>query len=494
MNVADEKTPRSWPSKGGSASRLHVETITRSFHRAIHGVDRSLTFAVCKEVVMRAALCLIGVGGLVAGAASCGSVTADNDAGNGDGGGDGSLMLAASPSSFLLHARDTRDTLLTITNPTNRASGTPLVEVTGLSLGTMTFNASTCTSDLAPGASCTVVGHLTATAAGQISFQVTASATSVGSAMTTLPMTVMAACPGNCGPNTNANCCASSVVPGNAVGATAAGDLYYRSYDVATDGAYPNQSAPATVSDFRFDTYEITVGRFRAFVNANMGTQQNPPAAAAGAHEKIPGSGWDASWNANLAPDTATLTANVKCNATYQSWTDTTGANEGLPMNCLSWYEAFAFCAWDGGYLPSEAEWNYAASGGSEHRAYPWSNPASSTSIDCTYANYKPSATYCVNGTTGAVNRVGSESAKGDGKWGHSDLGGNVFEWNLDWFASSYTTPCNDCANLTAASDRVVRGGAFTVFVLPLRAAYRTTHLTPNSRFGDLGVRCARLP
>ena len=38
---------------------------------------------------------------------------------------------------------------------------------------------------------------------------------------------------------------------------------------------------PATVSMFRLDKYEVTVGRFRAFVDAGMGTQSKPPVAGA---------------------------------------------------------------------------------------------------------------------------------------------------------------------------------------------------------------------
>lgn len=85
---------------------------------------------------------------------------------------------------------------------------------------------------------------------------------------------------------------------------------------------------PAAVNDFRLDKYEVTVGRFRAFVNAGMGTQSNPPSAQAGAHKDIVGSGWDASWNVNLAANTAVLIAAVKCDSTDQTWTDTPGPNE----------------------------------------------------------------------------------------------------------------------------------------------------------------------
>jgi formylglycine-generating enzyme required for sulfatase activity len=190
-----------------------------------------------------------------------------------------------------------------------------------------------------------------------------------------------------------------------------------------------------------------------------------------------------------------TLKTNVKCNATYQTWTDAASANESLPMNCVTWYEAMAFCVWDGGYLPTETEWNFAAAGGDEQRAYPWSSPAGTTTIDCSYANYNnaPSSTYCVNGTLGGMNRVGSESPKGDGKWGQADLAGNVFEWALDWYASPYpTTTCNDCANLTPASLRVIRGGGFNADAAILRTGRRLVVDPPTTRFINLGFRCAR--
>lgn len=42
------------------------------------------------------------------------------------------------------------------------------------------------------------------------------------------------------------------------------------------------------------------------------------------------------------------------------------------PANCVSYWMASAFCAWDGGRLPSNDEWVYAALGGDELREYPW--------------------------------------------------------------------------------------------------------------------------
>ncbi len=304
-------------------------------------------------------------------------------------------------------------------------------------------------------------------------------------------------CPQTCGPSGASDCCASSVVPGNAAGATLAGQLFYRSYDSAMDRRFPDKTAAAEVSDFRLDTYEVTVGRFRAFVNAGMGTSGTAPEPGAGAHGRIPDSGWDPAWNANLMASTDELVAAVNCDSTYQTWRDGPTANDNLPINCLTWYEAMAFCIWDGGYLPSEAEWSYAASGGNEQRPYPWASDGSTT-VDCTYANYTMGvAMACVEEVTGATNRVGSESPKGDGRWGQADLAGNLFEWNLDWFTDTYPgSPCNDCANLADAisrTGRVFRGGCFYYPSIAMRVPFRTGG-KPSDRDFTVGVRCARTP
>jgi formylglycine-generating enzyme required for sulfatase activity len=248
---------------------------------------------------------------------------------------------------------------------------------------------------------------------------------------------------------------------------------------------YTGKSHPATVADFYLEKYEITVGRFRQFVNAGMGTQASPPIAGMGANPLITGSGWDSTWNTNLATNTANLMAAVKCFTGYQTWTDTAGSNENQPMNCLDWYTAFAFCAWDRGRLPTEAEWNYAASGGSEQRYYPWSSPATSTTIDDSYA------VYCIGSSCSGTQEVGSESPKGDGKWGQSDLAGNVVEWTLDWYTDPYSTPCDNCADIAAASYRVTRGGGFSDDTSALRSAFRIYDY-PESHDLYMGARCTR--
>jgi formylglycine-generating enzyme required for sulfatase activity len=273
-----------------------------------------------------------------------------------------------------------------------------------------------------------------------------------------------------CGPKSDESCCASTKVPGG---------TYNRSNDA---------TAPATVSDFRLDRFEITVGRFRAFVAAYPGSK---PKAGAGAHTLIAGSGWDIAWDSNLPADQSALMGAVKCSSTFQTWKDNVvAANENLPMNCISWFEAFAFCAWDGGRLPTEAEWNYAATGGNEQRQYPWG----SATPDAAHAVYDCTGDGSAAGNCAFTDilTVGSKPT-GDGRWGQADLAGSMWEWNLDGYKSPYSTQCNNCANMEIASSRVVRGGGWNSDAPGLPSAFRGDD-APADRKDFIGARCARTP
>jgi formylglycine-generating enzyme len=286
-----------------------------------------------------------------------------------------------------------------------------------------------------------------------------------------------------CGANRNDNCCNSLEVPGG---------TYYRSFDVA-DSSSGNMNYPATISSFRLDKYEVTVGRFRTFVEAGMGIQANPPTPGAGAHERIAGSGWDSNWNSSLPMSTVDLVAQLKCIPQYvNTWTDLTAGNEDRPINCVTWYQAMAFCVWDGGYLPTEAEWNYAATGGDSQRAYPWSGRAAPLAIDESHASY---GVQCLGddipGCTVTDLIVVGTKPLGNGRWGQSDLAGNVYEWTLDW-GGEYTTPCVDCANLTPSPARIGRGGCYSDGESFLRTGYRRNSTPPETPLVIDGFRCAR--
>src|SRR5205085_368808 len=94
--------------------------------------------------------------------------------------------------------------------------------------------------------------------------------------------------------------------------------------------------------------------------------------------------GWQKAWNARLPPDRQALIGSLACYSSYATWRDVGDASdeETRPINCVSWYVAEAFCIWDNGRLPTDAEWELAAAGGSELRLYPWGDAAPGPSAD----------------------------------------------------------------------------------------------------------------
>src|SRR6185295_5857626 len=115
-----------------------------------------------------------------------------------------------------------------------------------------------------------------------------------------------------------------------------------------------------------------------------------------------------------------------------------------------------------GGFLPSEAEYVYAAAGGSEQRLYPWGGaaPGSNNQYAIFNCNFPAPGGTC-DGTLANIAPVGT-ATKGAGRWGQMDLVGDLIEWTLDWFAPAYGNPCNDCANLADGSGRAPRDGYFS--------------------------------
>jgi sulfatase modifying factor 1 len=221
---------------------------------------------------------------------------------------------------------------------------------------------------------------------------------------------------------TAVSCCQAKLVEGGVFpmgrcGDSACGDAYECGMQSWCPDETPEHDA--TVADFHLDTFEVTVGRFRKFVTAFDGTA---PSEGAGAHPLIAESGWNGAWDGELPSSSTGLAANLNCDDDWQTWTDTAGENERHPINCVNWFEAFAFCIWDGGRLPTEAEWEYAAAGGDANRLYPWGSEA--PGVAPLRANFYD--------TAGSPHIDVGSYPDGGSRWGQQDMAGSMFEWVFD--------------------------------------------------------------
>ncbi|MFO0604489.1 MAG: SUMF1/EgtB/PvdO family nonheme iron enzyme [Polyangiales bacterium] len=252
-----------------------------------------------------------------------------------------------------------------------------------------------------------------------------------------------------------------------------------------------------TVDDFVLDATEVTVARFRRFVDAyNAGTLGDRFAAR-----------YPTSPVTELTVERAALRSPLADSGLQCNWTPMvrSPARESHPINCVAWEVALAFCAWDGGRLPTEAEFERAARHalGPAGSAWPWGAEAPT----CARAHWQamPTVLRCAGDDTQATRRVGSLPLGARGAV--FDLAGNVAEWAADEYlpfaAASAPNRCwglgpqrNPLCRGTGAAERTARGGSWyddDPSGVTLRGAARASG-NVHAASAQRGLRCARAP
>lgn len=166
------------------------------------------------------------------------------------------------------------------------------------------------------------------------------------------------------------------------------------------------------------------------------------------------------------------------------------GGRSSHPQNGLSWELASEVCAFIGGRLPTEAEWELAANGPGEHRLYPWGN--SPAPVCATHAIFAFRGAGCGTGGTSMIGPA--QRLAGSSPVGALDMVGNLGEWVGDcWHDDFSGAPSDGSAWTTACSleTRVIRGSNYYYPAESMRTAARS-YGEASTMSALYGVRCAR--
>ena len=230
----------------------------------------------------------------------------------------------------------------------------------------------------------------------------------------------------------------------------------------------------ATLSAFKMSKYEITNAQYAAFLNAkSIGSDGKYAAGAYPTQQLIYASSGSYDWGLHYNTN---------------KWEPVAGY-ENHPVINVTWYGATEFATYAGGTLPTEAQWEYAARGGT---TTPFNT---GECLSNTQANYIWSSPYstCTNTVTtrpGKTQAVGTYTANA---WGLHDMHGNVSEWCSDWYDTYPTTAQTNPTGAATGSLRVYRAGSWNDYAQYCRSAYRN-YRYPDSGNGHVGFRVVLVP
>jgi formylglycine-generating enzyme required for sulfatase activity len=147
-------------------------------------------------------------------------------------------------------------------------------------------------------------------------------------------------------------------------------------------------------------------------------------------------------------------------------------SNRVMPIVNVSWDDAHTYCEWTKGRLPTEAEWEYAARGGSTQARY----------------GVLDEVAWCSKNSGPQANAVAQKRANG---FGFFDALGNVREWVNDWYGAEYyqNSPAPDSQGPAGGEGRVLRGGSWLDIPRVVRVSGRDRGL-PEEKNVVSGLRC----